>query len=630
MTAVALKDVDVTGGFWKEKQDINRTATIPSTYNELKRSGRIDCFKPEYKGFRHVFFDSDTAKWVETACYSLEKIPDPDLEKIVEDVIALIVNTQADDGYLNSYFTHVEPDKRWTNIRDRHELYCAGHLMEAAVAHYHATGKKHFIDALSRYADYIDTVFGAGAGKLHGYPGHEELELALAKLHAATGNERYKNMLGYFVEERGQLPYFFVLESEKRGEPSPDFLAIMQKMKYWQAHAPVRDQEEAVGHAVRAGYFYSGVADAADLFGDKTLLEACEQLWDDIYFKKFYVTGGVGARYEGEAFGNAYELPNESAYAETCAAIAFVFFSHRMLQMTGQGKYADAIERCIYNGTISGVSLDGKRFFYINPLAFIERPEAAGPRPWHASNKRPEWFGCSCCPNNISRLIAAIGTYAYSQASDGLFIHQFIGSKAKLHVKGNMIAVEQATNYPWEGTVRIVVRPSKQDDFPVHVRVPGWCNDFRLSINGTPVDATLASGYITIIRSWSAGDEIKLELDMPIQRLYSHPRVDANLNRVALQRGPVVYCLESVDNGKDLDGLILPKDAGLTYAFEPALLGGVGTIKGPARRFSSSEWKDKLYSTQSFVTFPAEIKAIPYFAWANREPGEMIVWIRES
>ncbi|MHA1683931.1 MAG: glycoside hydrolase family 127 protein [Promethearchaeota archaeon] len=643
--AVSLEQVDITGGFWLMRQVTNREASIPSVYDQLKRTGRIDCFDPGYRGFRHKFYDSDTAKWIEAACYSLKKSYDAELEGNVERVINLMINCQEPDGYLNSFFRFVMPGNRWKNLRDDHELYCAGHLMEAAVAHYEFGMKKHFLDIISRYADYINSVFGRGEGQIRGYPGHEEIELALVRLFRATGNEAYRDLARFFVEERGNIDggYYYVKEAMARGEEPRDFLATVERMKYWQAHAPVREQEGAVGHAVRACYLYAGVADVADEFSDESLLDACKLLWDDIYYKKMYITGGIGARYEGEAFGEAYELGNENAYAETCAAIAFAFFSQRMLQITGDGKYADAVERIIYNGALSGVSLDGRRFFYINPLAYFKNEDESIPRNWHSQNQRPEWFGCSCCPPNIARLLASIGTYFYSEPVKGtgagthtdhsISIHHYATSKVRLELGGVEVEVVQDTRYPWDGLIECTINPDAKIEFPIRLRIPSWCErTFSILVNGEKVEAPVQLNYVVLDRTWQKGDTIALDLNMYIRRIYSHPRVKENTGRVALQRGPIIYCLESTDNtgnGGKVDSLVIPRDAELTSTFEPGLLGGVVTISGSAYRLEESQ-ADALYMETPPAMNPVRFKAVPYYAWANREPGEMIVWIREK
>ncbi|MFX0101206.1 MAG: glycoside hydrolase family 127 protein [Candidatus Hodarchaeota archaeon] len=633
---ISLGRIDITGGYWKERQLINRTSLLPFSYEQIKKSGRIDALKRDYKGVRHIFWDSDVAKWLETACYSLKKHHDPELEKLVEEIIDLLIKIQEPDGYLNSFFTNEEPESRWKNTRDRHELYCAGHLMEAAVAHHDATGKKHFLDAMSRYADYIDTVFGKEEGKLAGYPGHEELELALIKLYRATGNEKYKNLSRYFVEERGEIPYYYVKEAEERGEPMDmtNFLNVVARMKYWQTHAPIREQEEAVGHAVRANYFYAGVADVADEFNDESLIDALNRLWEDITLRKMYITGGVGARYDGEAYGDPYELPNETAYAETCASIALVFFAHRMLQIDCQGRYADIMEKAMYNGAISGVSLDGKSFLYVNPLSFTysvkELNELSARRTRRNTNERQPWFGCCCCPNNISRLIASIGTYAYSESAGSIAVHLYIQSEANLQVAGINVNLQQETNYPWDGSVKIGLKPEKTAKFDLKLRIPSWCKEHAIKVNGEEASPSLEKGYVTLNREWKEGDVIELQLAMDVERMYSHPFVTANTGRVALQRGPIIYCLEGVDNGENIDSIILPRTSKLTSKLEPDFFGGVVVIEGTGKRLQDQGWGNQLYSNSSSTTKECKIKAIPYYTWANREPSEMIVWIRES
>ncbi|MBD3187402.1 glycoside hydrolase family 127 protein, partial [Candidatus Bathyarchaeota archaeon] len=525
------------------------------------------------------------------------------------------------------------PNGRWENVRDRHELYCAGHLMEAAVAHYRATGKKHFLDSLCKFADHIDSRFGRDEGKVRGYPGHEEIELALVKLYHATGNGRYRDLASFFIRERGEVPYFFQEEARGRGEANGDFFGTIERMKHWQAHAPIIDQQEAVGHAVRAGYFYAGAVDIAREQGDIVLLDACKRLWTNIATSKLYITGGTGARYEGEAFGDTYELPSESAYAETCAAIAFILFSHRLLQVDLDAKYADEMERALYNGMISGVSLDGRNFFYVNPLSYTTVP---GEKKRHQrnTNRRQEWFGCACCPNNLSRLIASIGSFAYSidDAQDTIAVHLFIESKVNLELgaTGTEVIITQETAYPWNGDVAITMSVEKNARFSMLLRIPGWCNHHEININDEKVDAAIVNGYARLERAWRDGDLISFHMDMPVARIHANPRVAELHGRVAITRGPIVYCIEGADNGKDLQQLLLPASSALQVDTEPSRLGGMPciTARGYRSRIKPSAI-NALYTDIEGELVPEIIRFIPYHAWGNRKPGDMLVWIRE-
>ena len=562
------------------------------------------------------------AKWIEAAAYSLATHPDPVLEKQVDRVIGWIKKAQQSDGYLNVHFTVVAPEKRWSNLRDSHELYCAGHLMEAAVAHFRATGKRTLLDVLCRYADYIGRVFGRGKGQKRGYPGHEEIELALVKLYRATGEVRYLDLAKFFVDERGRRPHYYDKESRERGEAPGSYR--FGKYDYLQAHLPVREQETAEGHSVRACYLYAGMADVAAETGDRELLKACRKLWKNIVQRRMYIHGGVGSSRFGERFTFDYDLPNEEAYAETCAAIALVFFAHRMLQVEVDGEYADVMERALYNGVISGVSLDGKRFFYDNLLAV--HPEVhrfTGQKP----PSRQAWFGCACCPPNIARMLSSLGQYVYSTDQRGMYVHLYVNGRAYMDVGNTRVEVEQKTAYPWDEKVRLVVRPEKAATFTLALRVPGWCSAPSLKVNGEAVQVAkhLRKGYVRVPRRWETGDRVELLLPMPPVRMEAHPSVRQDCGRVALQRGPLVYCLEETDNGKDLNDLVLPGDAKLTVKKDRGLFGGTSVIAARVRRRKS--WSGKLYRPVESEALVGTMKAIPYFMWANRGEGEMLVWI---
>ena len=624
-TCVALDD-----GFWAPRQQVNRTVTIPVAYRHSLETGRIEAFRlgwrPGMPNAPHVFWDSDVAKWLEAASYTLATHPDPRLREQVDELVQLICGSQQADGYLNSHFTVVEPEKRWTNLRDLHELYCAGHLMEAAVAHHLATGARDLLDALCRYADCIASVFGPGEGMRRGYPGHEEIELALVKLYRGTGQERYLDLARFFVDERGRSPSYFVHEARLRGEEQP---RDGRTLEYWQAHRPVREQEAAVGHSVRAMYLYCAMADIAAETGDVTLIEACERLFRNVAGRRMYVTGGVGSTSQGERFTRDYDLPNESAYAETCAAIGLVFWTHRLLQLDCNSTYADVMERALYNGAISGVSLDGERFFYVNPLAVHRRPDDDEASERHTGT-RQGWFGCACCPPNVARLIASMGQYVYSVSDTDLAVHLFAAGSASVTLRGQRIAVRQETEYPWDGRIRVAVVPAEAAEFGLRLRLPGWCRDASLSVNGRPHGFERVNGYARVVRTWRPGDEVELTLRMPIERVYAHPEVRAASGRVALQRGPILYCFEGVDNGPGVERLSLPRDAALEAVYEPGLLGGVTVIHGQAVRALPPEDEDGLYTADPVRSETVPIKAVPYCVWENREPGDMVVWLREA
>jgi len=628
MKQVPHRQVELVSGFWAERAKVNREVTLPIEYEQCKSTGRIDAFKLDWKPGKpnepHCFWDSDVAKWIEAVSYSLATHPDKALERKLNGVIDLIAKAQRPDGYLNVYFTAVKPKERWTNLRDMHELYTAGHMMEAAVAHYEATGSTKLLDVLCRFADYIDSVFGREKGKLRGYPGHQEIELALIKLYRTTGNSKYRDLAEFFVNERGRQPHYYDKEAKARGANQRYRWGEYDNI---QAHLPAREQKTAEGHAVRAAYFYAGMADVAAETGDRAILKACRALWQNITEKRMYIHGGIGSTLAGERFTFDYDLPNETAYAETCASIALVFFAHRMLQLDLDSKYSDVMERCLYNGIISGVSQDGSRFFYDNVLG-------AYPGAHRFRNQKPpqrqEWFGCACCPPNIARLLASIGGYIYTQSKSVLAVNLFVESRASIEIAGANVAVTQRTGYPWKGSVQVSVTPSQPKEFTIALRVPCWCRKASFKLNGKamPRSASVRKGYLHIRRTWTKGDRISIDLPMPVERIEAHPSLRQDCGRIALQRGPILYCLEARDNGKDLNDIILPSSSKLIVKTgKTGLFSGIPLITGTALRRDTSSWKGKLYSPETTRLVSSRITAIPYFMWANRGLGEMIAWI---
>jgi len=628
--AVPFTQVHVDDAFWAPRMRANREQTIPNVYRQLKDTGRIDAFrldwKPGMSPTPHIFWDSDVAKWVEGASYDLAINPDPELERLLGEVTALIASAQQPDGYLNVHFTVVAPEKRWTNLRDWHELYCAGHLLEAAVAHYSVTGKRALLDAMIRYVAHIGSVFGREPGKKRGYPGHEEIELALVKLYRLTGERGYLDLGRYFIDERGQEPSYFDMEVARRGERGESDWPV-SPLEYYQAHKPLRQQTEAVGHAVRAMYLYSGAADVARETEDAELHAVCERLWQSVALRRLYITGGIGSASEGERFTADYDLPNESAYAETCAAIGLVFFAHRMLQSSGgraatahglecDSRYADVMERALYNGVLSGVSLDGTHFFYVNPLAS------------RGDHHRQPWFDCACCPTNIMRLLPTIGGYVYSTSDNSVAVHLYMQSEAKLALRsGAQVTLRQETRYPWEGDVRLTVHPQSSLSFTLGLRIPGWCRSYSLAVNGAPLEARVERGYACLSRHWEPGDTVDLNLDMPVEKMEAHPEVLHDFGRVALQRGPIVYCLEDVDHDIDVREIAIRPDAVLTPRFDPTILGGVVVLEGVGLTGTRDRWTNALYLPRGGQRRKTRLRAIPYYAWDNRAAGAMTVWV---
>ena len=630
--SLPLKQVQITDAFWAPRIETNRTATLPIEYEQCKKTGRLDALKLQWKpgmpNEPHIFWESDVAKWVEAAAYSLETTPDPLVASLLDEVVELLAGAQQPDGYLNTHFTVVEPDRRWSNLQEHHELYCAGHLMEAAVAHFHATGSRKLLDVMCRFADLIDRTFGPEPGKKRGYCGHPEIELALVKLARATGEPRYLKLAEFFVNERGQEPNYFQQEAEELRRRGMNPWGWYQKgYEGCQAHKPLREQDKVTGHAVRALYLYSGATDVAEETNDPTLAPALHKLWDHLHTSNLYITGGIGSSRHGEAFSFDYDLPNEVAYCETCAAIALLFWNHRLLQLEGEAKYADEMERSLYNNILAGVSLDGRRFFYANPLAVY--PEANQNNADNIAPVRQEWFGCACCPPNIARLLASFGQYIYSESDQGLAVHLYAASDAAFMAHGTRVTIRQQTAYPWKGKVRFTVRPERPAEFVLALRIPGWSKGATIKVNGEVVTPTVEQGYARINRRWRNGDKVELELPMPVERIEANPRVRMDCGRVALQRGPVVYCLEEVDNGRELNDLTLPHRAKLKAVFEPDLLGGVVTINGTVQRRDPAAWNDgRLYQAGPTPRLRVPFKAVPYCVWNNRGPGEMTVWMQ--
>ena len=640
----SLRDVIIRDEFWNSYTRLVHDKVLPYQWEALndrvpgaEKSHAIENFriaaglsKGEYYGY--VFQDSDVAKWLEAVAYRLTTDPDPALESIADGVIEIIGKAQQADGYLNTYYTVAQPGKRWTDERRRHELYCAGHMMEAAVAYFEATGKQALLEIVCRFADHIETVFGNEPGQKHGYPGHQVIEMALVKLFHVTRERRYLELAKYFIDERGRQPHFFDTEERERGEAGHKGYYEDQVYAYTQSHKPVREQDKAVGHAVRAVYLYSGMADVAMETGDESLAAACRRLWHNVTHRQMYITGGIGAQEYGEDFTCDCDLPNDTMYAETCASIGLVFFAQRMLAMEPKGEYVDVMERALYNGVLSGISLDGERFFYVNPLEVSPQVSVHRHDHRHVALERQSWFGCACCPPNIARLIASIGHYIYSQNQDGIWVHLFVGSELKTSIHGRSIRLLQSTPYPREGLSRIELDLEEACEFTLAIRLPGWCRRPSLSVNDLPVELAplIREGYAYLQRTWSPGDRIELTLPMPVERIRAHHSVREDAGKISLQRGPVVYCLEEIDNGKELWTRSILSSSTLAVRFDPLLLGGTEVIECSALRHRETPGSDHLYSSDAPCEEPCQLLAVPYRLWGNRGPGEMQLWIREQ
>ncbi|MBD2868803.1 glycoside hydrolase family 127 protein [Paenibacillus arenilitoris] len=632
--------------FWQDYTELVRQTVIPYQWEAL--NDRIEGAEPSHaiRNFRiaagleegefggWIFQDSDLYKWLEAVAYTLRHYPDPELEKTADGAIDLIGQAQHENGYLNTYFSIKEPGKQWTNLYEAHELYCAGHLIEAAVAYYQSTGKRKLLDMACRFADLIDRLFGEEPGQIRAYCGHQEIELALVKLYKATGEERYLNLSSYFIDERGSKPNYFIGEWERRGRTSI-WSQGMPNLEVYQSHLPVRDQTAAVGHSVRAVYMYTAMADLALLTGDDKLREACERLWDNTTRKQMYITGGIGSTHLGEAFTFDYDLPNDTVYAETCASIGLIFWARRMLRIEAKSDYADVMERALYNNVLGSMSRDGKHFFYVNPLEVWPDASSKNPDRFHVKPVRQKWFGCSCCPPNVARLLSSLNDYIYDVSDHGktVYTHLFIGSELGFETANRKVTLRQRSELPWSGRVEFAISVSDKANaaFELALRIPDWFQKGLpvLKVNGAEHAYRVENGYAKLERDWSDGDTLEWLLPLESKLIAANPLIRANAGKAAIQRGPLVYCVEETDNGAPLASISLAEEPNLTDRFVSDLLGGCIVVEGDGLAADESEWPaDKPYQPLGKRSKPVRFKAIPYYLWGNRKPGEMSVWLR--
>lgn len=619
ITGIPFNKVHIADNFWLPKIETNRIATIPASFKKCEEMGRLDNFliaggkmEGKVKG-KMPFDDTDVYKIIEGASYSMTTIPDSALDAYVDSLISIIAIGQEADGYLTTYKTidtaeapapWCPPGKRWENLACSHELYNSGHMFEAAAAHYLATGKRNFLDIALKNADLLVSVFGK-----HGdsrVPGHQIVETGLIKLYLITKKKEYLELARHFLDARG--------DSTRRELWGP----------YNQDHKPVIHQDEAVGHAVRAAYMYAGMTDIAALYNDENYKNAVDKIWENVVYKKTYITGGIGARHRGEAFGDNYELPNLTAYNETCAAIANVYWNYRMFLLHGESKYIDVLEKSLYNGVISGVSLDGKTFFYPNPL------ECNMEFYFNSGNSltRQPWFDCSCCPSNLCRLMPSVPGYIYAQTGNNIFVNLFVQSSTEIILGKNTVAISQETNYPWDGNVKITINPKQEGKFNVNLRIPGWAMNKPLpgdlysfedknsskpeiKVNGEVMEITEKNGYAVLSREWKKGDLIEYFLPMQVRKVIANEKVKANSGLVAFERGPIVFCLEEIDN-PGIDNISVSENILFESGYNPGLLNGIEVITA---KHQSGE-----------VLF----KAIPYYVWNNRGANKMKVWLPEN
>ncbi|UVP34208.1 glycoside hydrolase family 127 protein [Bacteroides faecis] len=614
---VPFTSVKVTDSFWGQRLQASREVTIPLAFSKCEETGRYESFikaahpSDTYKVEGFSFDDTDVYKTIEGASYSLQTYPDKKLQKYIDSILVIVAGAQEPDGYLytartmNPKHPHNWAGKeRWVAVENlSHEFYNLGHMVEGAVAHYQATGKRNFLDIAIKYADCVCREIGNGPEQKKYVPGHQIAEMALVKLYMVTGDKKYLDQAKFFPDTRGYTS---------------------RKDAYSQAHKPVVEQDEAVGHAVRAVYMYSGMADVAAITGDSSYIKAIDKIWDNIVSKKIYITGGIGARHAGEAFGNNYELPNLSAYCETCAAIGNVYMNYRLFLLHGDAKYFDVLERTLYNGLISGVSLDGGSFFYPNPLS--------------SSGKysRKPWFGCACCPSNVSRFIPSLPGYVYAVKDDQVYVNLFLSNKAELKVDKKKIILEQETDYPWKGDIRLKIAQGNQN-FTMKLRIPGWVRGnvlpgdlyayadnqkpvYRVSVNGQTVESDVNNGYLSIARKWKKGDVVEVHFDMLPRIVKANPKVEADRGRVAVERGPIVYCAEWPDNRFNIHSVLLNQHPQFKVTEKPELLYGINQLTTDAQALSY-DMAGKL------VAKDVELTLIPYYAWAHRGEGDMEVWL---
>ncbi|RHJ84411.1 glycoside hydrolase family 127 protein [Parabacteroides sp. AM08-6] len=621
ITPVPFTSVKVTDNFWGQRLKASREVTIPLAFSKCEETGRYENFvkaahpSPDYKVGGFSFDDTDVYKTIEGASYSMQTYPDKKLDKYIDSVLTVVAAAQEPDGYLYTART-MNPqhphewagNNRWEKVEElSHEFYNLGHMIEGAVAHYQATGKKNFLNIAIKYADCVERAIGDNPGQQVRVPGHQIAEMALCKLYLATGERKYLDLAKFFLDKRGYTS---------------------RKDAYSQAHKPVLDQDEAVGHAVRAAYMYSGMADVAALTGDTGYVHAIDKIWENAVTKKLYITGGIGATSNGEAFGKNYELPNLSAYCETCAAIGNVYWNYRLFLLHGESKYYDVLERTLYNGLISGVSLDGGGFFYPNPL------ESTG------QHKRQPWFGCACCPSNICRFIPSLPGYIYAVHDEDVYVNLFMSNTSELKVNGKGVKLVQNTEYPWNGDIRLDVTPKGKQEFTLKIRIPGWVQGmvlpsdlysfadrkqlgYSVKVNGNSVENVLNKGYLSISRQWKKGDVVEIHFDMEPRVVKANPKVEEDRGKVSVERGPVVYCAEWPDNNFSVLSVLMNRNPQFTVERKPELLYGITELRTQAQSLSYDD-------TGRLIVKDVTLTMIPYYAWAHRGAGEMAVWFPQE
>jgi len=650
-----ILDIKINHGFWKERKELNKNTSLYAVLKTFEESGRIRALTGDNTENEkpHIFYESDLAKLVEGAFFSIQQEKDNKLEKICDSIIDKIIANQEKDGYLNYYFTRHEPENKFTNLRDRHELYCAGHLLESAIEHHKATGNSKFFNAMEKYVDHIISKFGREEGKMRGYPGHQEIELALVKAYEYTNKQKFLDLANYFIDERGthtsHEDHYYVKELAKLQEkakkidlsslpsairdfaqfhpeidPTVGLSKTFRDMHYWQSHQRPVDQETAEGHSVRALYMFTAMADLARINNDDAMLKTCRTLWRNIVDKRMYVHSGVGSSHIGERFTFDYDLPNDMAYAETCATIALIYFANRMAKMELNSEYADIIENSLYNLLLASTSLDGKAFFYDNYLE-------CDPGYLHSQQRRhgtrDKFHLCSCCPPNITRFIASMDMYIYNSFEDSLVVDQYISSDADFMNKTQGIKINQISDFPYKGFSKIEVIDSQNKETTIYFRIPSWDKKMLININDSKIDYEIVNGYARINKNWQKGDVINLSFDFSPRYVRTNPNVRYNVRRACVFRGPVLYCLEEKDNGKYLNKLILNSNNNIDEKDEKINSENIISLTTKGFKFKDT---DDLYLQDKPDMIETSLKFIPYYCWSNRGENEMLVWVNEN
>lgn len=639
ITAISLSKIHINDLYWNRYIKLIPSVVLPYQWAILNDSVPdappsfcLNNFKiaaGETTGKRRgtVFLDSDVAKWLEAVAYSLASRPDPKLEATADDVIDLLGRAQCEDGYLNTYFTLVESGEKWKNLTEGHELYVAGHFMEAAVAYYEVTGKKALLNMMCRNADLICSVFGPGERQLHGYPGHPEIELALVRLYRATGTRRYLELAKYFIDIRGQSPNYF-LEEMRRADFEPIFPEFSNyDPVYSQSHKPVREQHTAEGHAVRAVYLYCAMADISQEYQDASLLNVCKDLWNNIVNKRMYITGSIGSSGFWERFTTDYDLPNSSNYSETCASIGLALFGLRMSRVLHDAAYIDVVERVLYNTVRAGISMEGNTYFYVNPLEVWPKRCLDNTSDAHVKPVRQKWFDVACCPTNIARTFTSLGQYVYSADNDNLFLNLFIQNETDCILNERAVHLALKTDFPRSGAIALSVK-AQNVSFKLHLRIPAYADNWRVLVNGRPTDGVLDKNYFCISRIWK-DDTVTLQFGMTPRFVFANPAVHADSGKLALVRGPEIYCLEETDNGADLTSVFVRGDAEIAEQWDSGMLGGTMLLHFDGLRLYDESGTISSVCTRPPILKPIQLTAIPYGSWGNREKGEMLVWMHQ-